>query len=128
MRALLALGVVGSLLFMRVPYSSQLTVAVEPSALEIRGDTVRVSYRVTSSERSTAELLMFTVDAPSRALRVEIPADRVVDRFAWSSEVLFNSNSDSRRLLSPFVVQGMFGARTRASAPSFRSAHATWHD
>lgn len=75
MKALVVLGVASSLLVVRTPFSPKLSIAVEPSALESSGDTVRVSYRVTSSEQSTSELLMFTVDAPSRALRVEIPAN-----------------------------------------------------
>jgi hypothetical protein len=54
--------------------SAKLSIRVEPASLETRGDTVRVSYRVTNATTSTSELFMFTVDAPSPALRVEKPS------------------------------------------------------
>ena len=46
---------------------------MRPSWLEVRGDTVRVSYEVTNAAASTSDLSMFIVDAPARAIRVERP-------------------------------------------------------
>jgi hypothetical protein len=73
MRALSTLAVLGSLFLAPTRSPVQLSVAVEPISLDVRGDTARVGYSVTNASSSTMKLFMFTVDAPAPAIRVEAP-------------------------------------------------------
>jgi hypothetical protein len=73
MRALLVLTLVGTVSASHAPRDGRLSIRVDPTALDVRGDTVRIAYTVTNASTSTRQLFMFTVDAPARALRVEKP-------------------------------------------------------
>ena len=55
---------------------TNLTVAVTVQRIQMRGDTAFVQYVVQNSPRSAEELWSFTVDAPSRPLRVVRPQAR----------------------------------------------------
>lgn len=48
-----------------------LTISVQPTAVDVNGDTVRVTLSVRNLPTSSAELWMFTVDAPVPVLTVE---------------------------------------------------------
>ncbi len=74
MRSLIALLVLGAVLAADAQRSTPLSIAVEPTAIDVRGDTVRVAYTVRNQASSTADLFLFTVDAPTPASHVERPA------------------------------------------------------
>ncbi len=71
-RACITLTLGGALLWPASQFT-KLSIGVRPSSLEVRGDTVRVSYEVTNVPASTLKLSMFTIDARTRAIRVERP-------------------------------------------------------
>jgi hypothetical protein len=74
MRPLLALLVLGTVLAADSQRSTSFSIRVAPTAVEVSGDTVRVVYSVSNGVSSSADLFLFTVDAPAPALRVERPA------------------------------------------------------
>lgn len=86
MRALVTMSLVVSALLVSARPTTQLSIHVVPASLDLRGDTVRVAYRVTNAPSSSSELFIFTVDAPSRPLKVEKPSAAAKRDFDTATE------------------------------------------
>jgi hypothetical protein len=74
MRPLFTFAFLGALLATPTQQGTSFSVAVSPASVDVRGDTVRIAYKVSNPIASTGDLFLFTVDAPAPALRVERPA------------------------------------------------------
>jgi hypothetical protein len=89
---------------------TNLAVEVGFRRIAMRADTVRVEYLVRNAEESREELFEFTVEAPSKVVRIELPASKE----NWDTSTVYKTLS--------VASWGLLGEQLHAGATTPRLA------